>query len=60
MDRRVVSIGNFRELARENVQILKRTDASEKFATITYLRECFYGPEATTGRLQRVYTIFKR
>jgi len=27
----------------------------EKFETITYLRECFYGKNATTGRIQRVY-----
>ena len=31
----------------------------EKLQTITYLRECFYGKEATTGRLQKVYTISK-
>ena len=27
---------------------------NEKFETITYLRECFYGKIATTGRIQRV------
>jgi hypothetical protein len=32
----------------------------EKLTTITYLRECFYGPEATTGRLQRFYSFSKR
>ena len=32
----------------------------EKLQTITYLRECFYGKEATTGRLQRFHTMFKR
>ena len=31
----------------------------EKLQTITYLRECFYGEEATTGRLQRVYSVLK-
>ena len=31
----------------------------EKLQTITYLRECFYGKEATTGRLQRVHTMLK-
>ena len=31
----------------------------EKLQTITYLRECFYGKEATTGRLQRIYTMSK-
>ncbi len=32
---------------------------SERFATITYLKECVYGPEATTGRLQRVFEFAK-
>jgi hypothetical protein len=32
----------------------------EKSETITYLRECFYGPEATTGRLQRIYHFYKQ
>jgi len=27
----------------------------EKFATTTYLRECFYGKNATTGRIQRIH-----
>jgi hypothetical protein len=27
----------------------------EKFETMTYLRECFYGKNATTGRIQRIY-----
>ena len=31
----------------------------EKLQTITYLRECFYGKAATTGRLQRIYTMSK-
>jgi hypothetical protein len=33
--------------------------AEEKLQTITYLRECFYGKTATTGRLQRIYTKSK-
>ena len=28
---------------------------NEKFETITYLRECFYGKNATTGRIQRIH-----
>jgi hypothetical protein len=31
----------------------------EKIETVTFLRECFYGKEATTGRLQRFYKILK-
>ena len=36
-----------------------RATAEEKIQTITFLRECFYGEEATTGRLQRVHTMLK-
>ena len=28
---------------------------NEKFETTTYLRECFYGKVATTGRIQRLH-----
>ncbi len=60
LDRRAVSIGTYKELEKEDILILEQASASEKFRAITYLRECFYGPEATTGRLQRIYTVFKR
>jgi len=32
---------------------------AEKIETVTFLRECFYGKEATTGRLQGFYKILK-
>ena len=31
----------------------------EKIETIVYLRECFYGEEAITGRVQRVQRVQK-
>ena len=37
----------------------ENASAKEKLQTITYLRECFYGKTATTGRLQRIYTMSK-
>ncbi len=60
IDRRAISIGSSEELEKENMLFWAKTSAQEKFRTITFLRECFYGHEATTGRLQRVYTVFKR
>jgi len=36
-----------------------RASKEEKIETVTFLRECFYGEEATTGRLQRFYKILK-
>ena len=37
----------------------EKASVKEKLQTITYLRECFYGKTATTGRLQRIYTMSK-
>jgi hypothetical protein len=36
-----------------------KASVEEKIQTVTFLRECFYGEEATTGRLQRFYKILK-
>jgi hypothetical protein len=60
MDRTIVSIGNIKKLEREDRIYWESADVKEKFETITFLRECFYGEEATTGRLQRFYKVFKR
>ncbi len=60
MDRTLVSIGTSNKLETEDKIYWKNADAAEKFETITFLRECFYGKEATTGRLQRFYKVFKR
>ena len=60
IDRKDISIGTLKELEKESIRFWAKTSAQEKFRTITFLRECFYGQEATTGRLQRVYTVFKR
>jgi hypothetical protein len=37
-----------------------KASIKEKLQTITYLRECFYGKEATTGRVQGFYKMFKQ
>ena len=37
----------------------ENASSEEKLQTITYLRECFYGKTATTGRLQRFYSLSK-
>ena len=59
IDKTTISIGSSEFLEKEDMQHWAAADAAEKFTTITYLRECFYGPEATTGRLQRIYTVLK-
>ncbi len=60
MDRRDVSFSTFEEHEIEEREYWANASVEEKLKTITYLRECFYGPEATTGRLQRFYNFFKR
>lgn len=60
MNRMSVSIGTAKELENADRKKLTQTTVKDCLETITYLRECFYGPEATTGRLQRFYTVFKR
>jgi len=60
IDRRKVTIGTFSDLEKKDKEYWDKSDISEKLKTITYLRECFYGSEATTGRLQRFYTILKQ
>ena len=60
MDRAHVFVGSAREADQESREELAHMSVSERLETITYLRECFYGAEATTGRLQRLYTVVKR
>jgi len=59
MDRRKVIYSNKESLNLDDINYWENATTKEKLQTITYLRECFYGKEATTGRLQRFYTIFK-
>lgn len=60
MDRNHITIGTRLQLENQDRQYWAEASPSEKFETITYLRECFYGEEATTGRLPRVYRVLKR
>jgi len=60
MNRREIAFGTAKDLEKKDRDYWKKASYREKFETITYLRECFYGEEATTGRLQRVYSFFKQ
>ena len=60
MDRTAVSFGTAEEHEKRERIYLKKSGYKEKLKTITYLRECFYGTKATTGRLQRIYRFSKR
>jgi len=60
IDRKHIEYGPADELEKKDKIYWQNASYEEKFITITYLRECFYGPKATTGRLQRFYSIVKQ
>ena len=60
INKKSVMVGTAKELDESEKKRLSGISFEEKSATITYLRECFYGTAATTGRLQRVYTVIER
>ena len=59
IDRTQVVIAKKDELDDMDAKYWAAATVKEKLQTITYLRECFYGEKATTGRLQRIYTVLK-
>jgi len=59
MDRTKVTIAKQSEFDQMDDLYWSRASKEEKIQTVTFLRECFYGKEATTGRLQRFYKILK-
>lgn len=60
IDKQEIYFGTPEDLEKQEKEYWNKATFTEKSQTITYLRECFYGPEATTGRLQRVYHFFKQ
>jgi hypothetical protein len=60
MDRTRAVVAKTEDLDAEDGRYWAAASDMEKLQTITYLRECFYGPEATTGRLQRIYSIIEQ
>lgn len=60
MDRQQIVVGKPQDLEQADREYWSRATVEEKLRTITFLRECFYGREATTGRLQRIHTVFKQ
>ena len=59
MNRKQFKVSTHKELEKDDKIYWQNASVQEIFETITYLRECFYGPEATTGRLQRFYQILE-
>ncbi len=60
IDRKKVSVGKMTDFQKEDREYWSKATIEEKLEMINYLRECFYGPEATTGRLQRIFRFTKQ
>lgn len=48
-----------KELDEIDEKYWRNATIEEKFETICFLRECFYGKKATTGRVQRICQMLK-
>jgi hypothetical protein len=59
INRKQIVIASRDALDESDIEYWNNATMEEKLETITFLRECFYGEEATTGRLQRVHTMLK-
>jgi hypothetical protein len=60
LDKRHWAFGTFKDAEKAEAQELSKLSYQKRARTITYLRECFYGRKATTGRVQRVYQVSKQ
>jgi hypothetical protein len=60
MDRKDVSFSQRETHRKEERDYWLKAPIEGKVSMITYLRECFYGAEATTGRLQRIFEFSKQ
>ena len=60
INRQTVAFSNYKNSREEEKNYWSKASIKDKLEMITYLRECFYGAEATTGRLQRLYQFSKQ
>jgi hypothetical protein len=60
VDRKIISSVSMEESESQLFSDSLKMTPQDRFAQITYLRESFYGTEATTGRLQRIFEVAQR
>ena len=60
IDRKDFAFSNHEQIEQDDIEYWSNAPIKEKLQTITYLRECFYGKKATTGRLQRIFKFVKQ
>jgi len=59
-DKSKIIIAKREDIDKMDSEYWSNASTKERLQTVTYLRECFYGKKATTGRIQRICTIFKQ
>ena len=59
MDKSKIVIATQAELDDMDDEYWRNTTVEERLETIVYLRECFYGKKATTGRVQRIHKMLE-
>jgi hypothetical protein len=57
LNKKIVSCLNREEAEQQELESYQQMLPLERLRLMTYLRECYYGEEATTGRLQRVFEL---
>jgi hypothetical protein len=57
LDKKVWGFESFAAAKKSEAVELGKMSYQDKSRTITFLRECFYGRKATTGRLQRIFEV---
>jgi hypothetical protein len=60
MDRTDVAFTDQESLQKEDEEYWAKASTDEKLEMMTYLRECFYGTEATTGRVEKIYEFVEQ
>jgi len=59
IDRKDFAFSDHEQIEQDDIEYWSNAPVKEKLQMITYLRECFYGEKATTGRLQRIFKFVK-
>ena len=60
LDKREASFESKDSQHDDEIEYWSQAPIEEKIGMITYLRECFYGTKATTGRLPRLFRFSKQ
>ena len=55
--RNVWAFSSFKEAEEEEARELSKMSYQKKSSIITFLRESYYGRQATTGRVQRIFEV---